>query len=67
MTQLGNILTLDPMYFLVLGKFPVLGILLIWIIVGQGPDVLAVVAGESCLDFFSHLSFLLSPPLWEAA
>ena len=37
------------------------GILLIWTIVGQGPTVLAVGAGEGCLDiFFSHLSFLFS-------
>ena len=38
---------------MVLGKRPVWGVLLIWIIVGQGP--------EDCLDiFFSRLSFLLS-------
>ena len=47
-----------------LGKLPVL---LIWIIVGQGPIALAVGAG--CLDIFSlicHFSFL-SPSLWETA
>ena len=36
-----------------------------WIIVGQGPTVLAVGAGGVCLDIFSliyHLSFL-SPSL----
>ena len=40
------------------------GVLLIWIIVGQGPTVLAVGAGESCLDIFSLVhhfsSFFLS-------
>ena len=46
---------------MVLGKLSVLGILLIWIIIGQGPTVLAVGAGGGCLDIFSlvcHLSFL---------
>ena len=45
------------------------GVLLIWIIVGQGPVALAVDAGGGGLDFFSliyHFS-LLSPPLWEMA
>ena len=28
------------------------GVLLIWIIVGQGPTVLAVGAGGGCLDLF---------------
>ena len=45
------------------------GVLLIWIIVGQGPIVLAVGAGGGCLDIFSliyHFSFL-SPSLWETA
>ena len=37
------------------------GVLLIWIIVGQGPTVLAVDAGGGCLGiFFSHLSLLFS-------
>ena len=37
------------------------GVLLIWIIVGQGPVALAVGAGEGGLDiFFSRLSFLSS-------
>ena len=52
-----------------LGKLPVPGVLLIWIIVGQGPIVLAVGAGGACLDIFSlfyHFSFL-SPSLWETA
>ena len=48
---------------MVLGKLPVLGILLIWIIVGQVPIVLAVGAGGGCLDiFFCRLSFLFFLP-----
>ena len=43
-----------------LGKLPVLGRPIIWIIVGQGPIVLAVIAGGGCLDIFSHLSLLFS-------
>ena len=53
----------------VLGKLPVPGVLLIWIIVGQGPIALVVDAGGGCLDIFSliyHFSFL-SPSLWETA
>ena len=45
------------------------GVLLIWMIVGQGPIALAVGAGGGCLDIFSliyHFSFL-SPSLWETA
>ena len=45
------------------------GVLLIWIIVGQGPIALAVGAGGGCLDIFSllyHFPFL-SPSLWETA
>ena len=45
------------------------GVLLIWIIVGQGPIVLAVGAGGGCLDIFTLIypySFL-SPSLWETA
>ena len=45
------------------------GVLLIWIIVGQGPIALAIGAGGGCLDIFSliyHFSFL-SPSLWETA
>ena len=52
-----------------LGKLPVLGVLLIWIIVGQGPIDLGVGAGGGCLDIFFliyHFSFL-SPSLWETA
>ena len=45
-----------------------LGVLLIWIIVGQGPIALAVGAGGGCLDIFSlvYLFSILSP-LWETA
>ena len=45
------------------------GVLLVWIIVGQGPIVLAVGVGGVCLDIFSliyHFSFL-SPSLWKTA
>ena len=51
---------------MVLGKLPVPGRPTIWIIVGQGPTVLAVGAGGGCLDIFSlvyHFSFL-TPSLW---
>ena len=54
---------------MVLGTLPVLGRPTIWMIVGQGPIVLAVDAGGGCLDIFSHVyhfSFL-SPSLWETA
>ena len=50
-------------------NFQCWGIILIWIIVGQGPIVLAVGAGGGCLDIFSliyHFSFL-SPSVWETA
>ena len=45
------------------------GVLLILIIVGQGPIALGVAAGRGCLDIFTpiyHFSFL-SPSLWEMA
>ena len=50
-------------------NFQCRGVLLIWIIVGQGPIALAIGAGRGCLDIFSliyHFSFL-SPSLWETA
>ena len=50
-------------------NFQCRGVLLLWIIVGQGPIALAVGAGGGCLDIFSliyHFSFL-SPSLWETA
>ena len=46
-------------------NFQCRGVLLIWIIVGQGPIALAVGAGGGCLDIFSviyHFS-LFSPSL----
>ena len=52
---------------MVLGKLPFPGRPTIWITVGQGPTVLSVGAGESCLDIFTlnYPFFLLSPSLWE--
>ena len=53
---------------MVLGKLPVPGRPTIWIIVGQGPIVLAVGAGGVVWTFL--LSSLLSPlfpSLWETA
>ena len=41
-------------------NFQCRGVLLVWMIVGQGPIALAVGAGGGCLDIFSHLSFLFS-------
>ena len=50
-------------------NFQCWGVLPIWIIVGQGPIVLAVGAGGGCLDIFSLIYhfFFLSPSLWETA
>ena len=46
---------------MVLGKLPVPGLPLIWIIVGQGPTALAIGAGGVVWTFFFlYLSFLLS-------
>ena len=48
-------------------NFQYLGVLLIWVRVGQGPTALAVGAGGGCLDIFSlvyHFSFL-SPWGWS--
>ena len=45
---------------MVLGELPAPGRPTIWMTVGQGPTALAVGAGEGCLDFDSHLSFLSS-------
>ena len=50
-------------------NFQCWGVLLIWIIVGQGPIALAIGASGVCLDIFSlnyHFSFL-SPSLRETA
>ena len=43
-------------------NFQCRGVLLIWVMVGQGPTVLAVGAGGGCLDIFlsSISSFSLS-------
>ena len=45
------------------------GVLLVWMIVGQGPIALAVGADGGCLDIFSliYLFSFLSPSLWETA
>ena len=50
-------------------NFQCRGVLLIWIIVGQGPIALVVGAGGGCLDIFSLIyhSYFLSPSLWETA
>ena len=40
---------------MVLGKLPVPGSATIWMTVGQGHIVLAVGAGEGCLDIFTLL------------
>ena len=49
-------------------NFQCRGVLLIWIIIGQGPTALAVGAGWGCMDiFFSRLSFLISFSVWETA
>ena len=54
---------------MVLGKLPVLGRPISWIIVGQGHTVLAVGAGGVVLTFFSliHHFYLLFRSLWETA
>ena len=45
------------------------GVLLILIIVGQGPTALTVGAGGDCMNIFSLVCYfsLLSPSLWETA
>ena len=43
-----------------LGKPPVPGVLLFWIIIGQEPTALAVGAGGVVWTSSSHLSFLFS-------
>ena len=62
-----------------LGKRSVPGVLLVWMMVGQGPVAvavgaggpvaLAVGAGGVCLDIFSliYLFYFLSRSLWETA
>ena len=50
-------------------NFQCRGVLLVWMIVGQGPIALAVGAGKGCLDIFSLICLFsfLSPSLWETA
>ena len=50
-------------------NFQCRGVLLVWMIVGQGPIALAVGAGGVSLDIFSLICLFsfLSPSLWEAA
>ena len=52
-----------------LGNLPMPGRPTIWMIVGQGPTVLAVGAGGGCLDIFTLIYPFspLSPSLWEMA
>ena len=54
---------------MVLGKLSVPGRPTIWMIVGQGPTVLAAGAGGGCFDIFTliYLYSPLSPSLWETA
>ena len=53
---------------MVLGKLPVPGRPTLWIIVGQGPIVLAVDAGGGVWTFYSPILFSPLPPsLWEMA
>ena len=54
---------------MVLGKLPAPGRPTVWMIVGQGPPVLAEGAGGGCLDIFTliYLFSPLSPSLWETA
>ena len=44
-------------------NFQCLGVLLIWIIVGQGLIVLAIDAGRGCLDIFSLIYLSLGDGL----
>ena len=50
-------------------NFQCRGVLLIWLIVGQGPTALAVGASRGRLDIFTliYLFSPLSPSLWETA
>ena len=48
---------------MVLGKLPVPGRPTIWIIVGQGPVALAILAGGGCLDILLSIFSLLLLPL----
>ena len=50
-------------------NFQCRGVLLVWMIVGQGPIALAVGAVGGCLDIFSliYLFSFLFPSVWETA
>ena len=50
-------------------NFQCRGVLLVWMIVGQGPIALAVGAGRGVFGHFSliYLLSFLSPSLWETA
>ena len=54
---------------MVLGKLPVPGRPTIWMIVGEGPNALALGADRVCLDIFTLFCPFspLSPSLWETA
>ena len=54
---------------MVLGKLPMMGCPTVWMIVGQGPILLAIGEGGGCLDIFTRLCPFspLSPFLWETA
>ena len=53
---------------MVLGKFQFRGVLLIWIILGQGSTALVVNAGGIVWIFsLIYLFSVLSPSLWETA
>ena len=49
---------------MVLGKLPVPGRPIVWMIVGQGPIALAVGAGGGCLDILLSSILSSSPSLW---
>ena len=50
-------------------NFQCQAVLLIWLIVGQGPTAFAVGAGGGCLDIFTlvYLFSPVTPSLWEMA
>ena len=50
-------------------NFQCRGVILTWMIVGQGPVALAVGAGGGCLDIFSLISLFsfLSPSLGDGS
>ena len=69
--KLGSCIHLEELRSIIFGggrverrcwvNFQCRGVLLVWMIVGQGPIALAVGAGRGVFGhFFSHLSFLFS-------